>query len=293
MLIQQFQNSPFSKKIFKFLGDNIGWTNYDKLDELAIAETQYPIALEDLQINNGRLYRVCWAIRAIWKHQKKKLNSGVCPILGLLPQRVIPQQIHDIGHEVVLWRVLFVIYGHVEGVSKNLNHIGAVGGRHEVKWHLQVFYVLVGPLRGPRIQIYFVRYYHAGDVRAIIPHLCIPYFQVVVGDFPSCVENHYAGVGPVVITGVQLIERLLARSVPDVHRVVHSFVVCVMTVHRQSVGRGSSLFTKFQIPLIDRFSLLTNRSAGIFPPAYTREKKGWSKALKVWYLLGFAYGWVT
>ena len=53
-------------------------------------------------------------------------------------------------------------------------------------------------------------------MRALVSHLGVPVPQICVSDFARHVENHDANVRTEVVSGVKLVERLLAGRIPDI-----------------------------------------------------------------------------
>ena len=72
----------------------------------------------------------------------------------------------------------------------------------------------------------------------MVSHLSVPYFQVVIRDFPSGIKDHDASMGTIIVTRVKLIEGILTCGIPDVYFVVFSVVVLkIMSVHGQGMRR--------------------------------------------------------
>ena len=119
--------------------------------------------------------------------------------------------------EVLAVRVILVFYSHVEGLAEDGYDIGAVCGGHEVEGALEILHELVLALGGSLIDIYFVRYHYEGHVRSVMLHLLVPSLKVLVGDLATGIKDEDGGMSPKVVGGVQLIEGLLTRRVPDVY----------------------------------------------------------------------------
>ena len=54
-------------------------------------------------------------------------------------------------------------------------------------------------------------------MRALVPHLRVPVSQIRVGDLSRHIEDHNADMRAKVICRMQLIERFLSSSVPNVY----------------------------------------------------------------------------
>ena len=115
---------------------------------------------------------------------------------------IVAKKVHDVGHEVVLGRVLLIVDGQIESVSKYLDHVCSVSCRDEVEWTLEVFNKFVRALRRAGVQINFVGDYYEGNVRRVVPHFVVPNLQIIVSDLASGVKHHDTGMGAIVVAGV-------------------------------------------------------------------------------------------
>ena len=156
------------------------------------------------------------------------------------------QQVKHVVHEVVLVRIFLVFYCHIQRIFKYLYNISPISSGNEVERNSELFHELILPLRGSLINIDLICNDDARNGRTMVPHLLVPVLQVLVGNPSVGVKNQNAAVGTEVVRGVQLVEGLLACGVPDVDLQLLSLVGRVVTVHRQSVGRGGSLFVVVQ-----------------------------------------------
>ena len=115
-------------------------------------------------------------------------------------------------------RVELVVEPHLERLLEHGDDIGAVGRRYKVERTDDLLNEFVATGGGLFVHVDFVSDDHAGNVRAVVAQLLVPVLQVLISDFAVCVKHQDADVRSVVVGGMQLIEGLLARCVPDVCR---------------------------------------------------------------------------
>ena len=116
------------------------------------------------------------------------------------------EEVNDVLHEVVVVRVFLVFDRHIECVSKDLHHVGAVSRRHEIEGNAQVFHEFVLALCGPLVDVDFIGYDNAGDVGTMMSHLLVPALQILISHLSRGVEHQYSCMSPEVIRWMQFIE---------------------------------------------------------------------------------------
>ena len=78
---------------------------------------------------------------------------------------------------------------HLEGLRENGDDVGAVGGGDKIERAADLFDKLVATRRSLLVHVDLVRYYHAGNVGAVVPEFLVPNFQVLVSDLSVGVEH--------------------------------------------------------------------------------------------------------
>jgi hypothetical protein len=109
-------------------------------------------------------------------------------------------------------------------LAEDGDDVGSVGSTHKFKGALDVFDKLVLAVGdGLGVQIDLVGDDHARNVGAVVAQFLVPVLEILIGDLARGVEDQDANVRAIVIRRVQLIERLLSRSVPNVYSYVCVF----------------------------------------------------------------------
>ena len=153
------------------------------------------------------------------------LLGGCCSTTYTLCGLRVVKQVQNIVHKVILMRVFLVVKSSFQCLLEDRYDISAISSRDEFKGALDFLEELVATVDGLLLQVNLICNADAGDMGALIPHLGVPVAQIGVGHFARHVEDHDAYVGTEVVRRVQLIERLLTSSVPNVYSTVR-FKTC-------------------------------------------------------------------
>ena len=128
----------------------------------------------------------------------------------------VVQQVQNVIHEVVLVRIFLVVKSCFKGLLKDGNNVGAICGRYEFKWALNLLNKLVATVHSLLLHINLVGNDNAGNVRALISHLRVPSTKILVSHLAGHVEYHYCNVSAEIVSWMQFIEWFLPGRVPDV-----------------------------------------------------------------------------
>lgn len=134
--------------------------------------------------------------------------------VGNLYSLSILKKVLNLLEEVFTIWVILVLDCHVEGLSEDGNHIGAIGSWHKIERDSQIFHKFVFALSCSLINVYLICDDNARDVRSMMSHFLVPALQVLVGYLAGGVKNKDGCWGSEIVRGMELVEGLLAGSVP-------------------------------------------------------------------------------
>ena len=92
-----------------------------------------------------------------------------------------------------------------------------------------------------------------------MPQFFVPVLQILVGDSTVSVEDKDAHMSAKVVGWVQLVEGVLAGRVPHVYFHVLAVDLCIVSVHRESVGRRSPLLVVIHEESLNQFRFSDGR----------------------------------
>ena len=129
----------------------------------------------------------------------------------------VVKQVENVIHEVILVRVLLVVQARLQSLLEDGYHVRSICCRNKLQRAINLFAELVAAVNSLFLHVNFVGDADAGDVGALVAHLCVPSPQVLVGHLACYVEHHDTHVRAEVVCRVQFVEGLLSRRVPNVY----------------------------------------------------------------------------